>query len=111
MDVGLGAPIRAAELDDLGLRVGYYVALMVLAVVMRLLPGITAWAALAESTVNLLLLFLGVLLPLWDALDGVAAGGPEPGVLTGVQLVNLVLSGSVTILAIKGAEGRLRGGR
>lgn len=104
IDWVLGAPIRASALDDPSVRVAWYAGSFALGLLMRAAPSITAWFALLESSANLLLLLLAVLLPIWNLLDTPGAEGAAFGP---VRMVNVLLVGGITILSIKEAEARL----
>jgi len=107
VDALLGAPIRASALEDPNLRAAWYGGAFALGLLMRRFPALTAWGALLESSANLLLLLLAVLLPIWSLLDGPTA---EAVTFGPVRMANVLLVGAITILAIKEAEARLRSG-
>ena len=111
VDVVLSAPIRVASLDQLGLRWLYYGGLMVLALVMQARPSLGPVIGLVESSVNLLLLVLSILLPIWGMLDQAATGGALSLDLTPWKLLNVALSGPILVLAIKQSEWALQKGR
>ena len=52
---------------------------------------------MAESSVNLLFLFLSILLPIWNMPDAVLSGSSVEGPLDMTGLSNAVLSGSVLL--------------
>ena len=58
---------------------------------------------LCESTVNLTILLLSILLPVWSAGDRVLAGGGGPLYGPGVWW-NFIISGPMLVLAIKSNE-------
>jgi hypothetical protein len=97
VDLLLGAPIRVAALPDLSLRLAYYAGLGVLGVLSVRLPFLAPWLVAGESVVNLFLLLLSVLLPIWSLPEVVLAGGdPEPP-LNAVGLLNVFLVGGVLV--------------
>ncbi|NNF27922.1 MAG: hypothetical protein HKN73_11925 [Gemmatimonadetes bacterium] len=99
-----GVPARAAGIPSPTWRAGYYALLMGCWLLCRKAPEAGPFVGIVESSVNLLLLFLAVLLPIWSAAEGTlpletdaALSGP------GVWL-NLLISGPLLILAIKSNE-------
>ena len=98
LDVVLHAPVRAAFLPDPAQRWAYYGFCLGCGLLTWARPHWTRPVVFFESCVNLLLLCLSVLLPIWllvDTLDTTAelpAFGP-------IRLVNLVLSATVLLLA------------
>lgn len=61
-----GANVRAAGLADYpGMRIAYYALCVICALVVRLAPPWSAPVTLAESTVNIVMLILSVLMPLY----------------------------------------------
>ncbi len=97
VDGVLGAPIRVAGLASPGLRAGYYLILVLVGVFLLLRPSMARWIVMGESVVNLFLLLLSVLLPIWSLPEVVLAGGdPEPP-FSAVGLLNVLLVGGVLI--------------
>jgi hypothetical protein len=99
-----GVPARAAGIPDPGWRGGYYLLLMACWLLCRRVPESGPFVGIVESSVNLLLLFLAVLLPIWSAGEGALPvdGGAAlygPGVW-----LNLAISGPLLILGIKSNE-------
>ena len=104
---GVGA-LRVAALPDFSGRAIYYLALVVLGVIMLRSPRAAPWIGMGESAVNVFLLMLSVLLPIWTLQETfgapgaeAGAGGPvgteELGILTPARLLNVALSGGVFI--------------
>ena len=93
----MGANVRAVGLaGHPEMRAAYYVILTAAGGVLRVRPRWSAPIGLFESSANVLLLILAVLMPYFDAIDAVAAGGmPGRMTLTPEQLVNFVISGVV----------------
>jgi len=98
LDVVLHAPVRAAFLPDPAQRRAYYAFCLGCGLLTWARPHWTRPVVFFESCVNLLLLCLSVLLPIWSLVDTVdtAAGLPSFGP---TRLVNLVLSATVLLLA------------
>lgn len=116
LDLGAGWPVRVAGLGDPVHRALYYLAVTALGVAVARWPWAAPWAGMAESSTNLLLLCLSVLLPVWSLPDQVLAGG-SPAVAGAPALVNVALSGTVLVVAFHrhrraafGAGLRGRGG-
>ncbi len=109
LDLLLGAPIRVAGLPTPSARLGYYAGLGVLGVLAIRLPFLAPWLAAGESVVNLFLLFLSVLLPLWSLPEVVAAGGEPTPPLTGWGILNLILVGGVLVASFHGGLRRAAG--
>jgi len=97
VDAVFGMSVRLAGIEAFGLRAGYYGLLVALGFLVFRLPRLAPWMAMSESLVNLFLLLLSVLLPIWTFPEAVL-GGQEPTPLLGpAALVNVLLSGSVFI--------------
>ena len=99
-----GVPARAAGIPSPTWRAAYYVLLMGCWALCRRVPSSGPFVGIVESSVNLFLLFLAVLLPIWNAAEGtipVESGSTLLG--PGVWL-NLLISGPLLILAIKSNE-------
>ena len=94
LDAMFGAPVRVASLSDPVERAVYYGVLMALGILCRTHPRVAPWVGMGESAVNILLLVLAVLLPIWSAPDVVLAGGTPESPFSRVSLVNFVLSGA-----------------
>lgn len=114
-DAVWGVSVRACFLPRADLRYGYYVFCLLCAAVWHRWPAAGPWVGMGESAVNLLLLSLGVMLPIASLPDAVLAGGEVVMPLGPSQLVNVMLSGTVLILAFHRhqwrATGRLAGAR
>jgi hypothetical protein len=109
LDLLLGAPIRVAALPTLSARLGYYAGLAALGVLAIRLPLLAPWLAAGESVVNLFLLFLSILLPLWSLPEVVAAGGEPTPPVTGWGILNLILVGGVLVASFHGGLRRAAG--
>src|SRR6185503_5601579 len=66
LDLGLSAPIRAVGVERPSVRLGYYAATFALGWIMRARPLLAPWLAMGESAVNLTLLMMSVLVPIWS---------------------------------------------
>lgn len=99
VDLAVGAPVRVSGVLPGGGRAAYYAVLLVLGLLCRARPGATPWVGMAESSVNLLLLLLGILLPIWSMTDAVLAGGPMAGGLTPATAANALLAGGALVVS------------
>ena len=107
MDLALGVPARAAGIPSAGWRLAYYAMLMGCWWVCRFWPRGAPVVGLCESSVNLLLLLLSILLPVWSVGDQfVATGSTELVFGVGVWW-NVAISGPMLILSIKSNEKAL----
>jgi len=93
----LGANVRAAGLaGHPELRAGYYVVCTLAGALVHVRPSWSAAVGLLESSANVLLLVLAMLLPYYDAVASVAAGGGTgPLPMTPAFLINFLISGAV----------------
>lgn len=103
-DVILDAPVRAAAFHVPVWRYLYYVVLMGLGVLCRYKPAVAPVVGMGESAINLLLLILSIMLPIWSMADQVLAHEPVSGAPTWAQLSNFVLAGGMAIVAFKRNE-------
>lgn len=101
LDVGGGPALRVPGLPGLLPRMGYYALLLLLGWIALRSRRAAPWVGMGESVVNLFLLFLSILLPIWSLPELVLAegggGAADAGLSTPVSLVNAALSGSVLI--------------
>ncbi len=103
-DIFWGIPARAAGIPDPHWRMAYYGLLMGCWLLCRRTPAAGPFVGLVESSVNLLILFLAVLLPIWSAAEQLpTSGGAGPLAGPGVWL-NLAISGPLLIVGIKANE-------
>lgn len=113
-DLALGWDVRAGGIEDPAYRGLYYGVAFGVGLVCRTRPGVTPWAAMMESAVNLLTLLLSVLLPIWSAPLAALEGGPLPEALGVRELINTFIAGLVLVAAFhrrqREAMGRLEGG-
>ncbi|MGI9625886.1 MAG: hypothetical protein ACR2QM_03550 [Longimicrobiales bacterium] len=101
VDLVFGVPARAAGIPDRGWRLAYYGLLMGCWLACRYKPGSAPLVGLVESGVNLLLLFLAVLLPIWNAGEHMLANGGDAALYGPGIWWNLAISGPMLILSIK----------
>jgi hypothetical protein len=107
----LGANVRAVGLaGHPEIRAGYYVICTCAGALVHLRPSWSAGVGLLESSANVLLLVLAVVLPYYDAVASVAAGGgASPLPMTPGFLVNFLISGAVWTSVFHRSVRRLEG--
>ena len=98
-DLVAGISIRVAGLSATAPRGAYYLAVFVLGLLCRLRPSIAPWVGMLESSGNLLLLLLSILLPIWTLPETVLSGGDAPAGLHPAGVVNALLVGGMLILS------------
>jgi hypothetical protein len=98
-----------AGLPTLPSRLTYYAFLGILGGVVVRFPSTAPWLAAGESVVNLFLLFLSILLPLWSLPQAVAQGGEAISPVTGWGILNLILVGGVLVSTFHGNLRRALG--
>lgn len=106
-DAVWGVSIRASFLPRPDLRIVYYCFCLACALLCHRKPEMTPFIGMSESAVSLLLLALGVMLPIWGAADAVVSGGDVPAIMTPAKLFNILLSGSILVLAFHRNQSRL----
>lgn len=97
LDFAWDVPVRVAGLGAPWQRGAYYLVLVLLGVLCRARPRAGPWVGMAESSVNLVLLLLAILLPIWSMPDAVLTGVTPAPVMGGVGLANAFLSGLVLV--------------
>ncbi len=103
-DLGFGVPVRVATVLPEGSRLAYYAAAFALGLMCRARPAATPWVGMLESTTNLLILFLSILLPIWGAADALATGAPVAAGFTPLSAANAFISGSAMILSFRKSQ-------
>jgi len=98
-DLVFHAPVRVAGLSDPGYRLAYYAVVFALGLLCRARPGATPFVGIAESTVNLLLLFVAILLPIWSLPDQLLSGAAVDTGFTTTKAANALLSGTALIVS------------
>ena len=106
MDLWWGIEIRVTFLPNPGPRFAYYAFISALGLLAHVRPRSAPWVALGESSLNLVLIFLWILLPLYSLSDALEAGIPVGVPYTANQvLVNGLLAGSFFVLGFYRAQG------
>ena len=108
VDVFLSFPIRVSALADPGLRYLYYAFALGCGVASRVRPKVGPYVGLAESSLNILLLILSVMLPIAQLPDRVFAGESLPAPISGLTLANFVLSGGILVASFHVHQARIR---
>ncbi len=93
-------PLRAAGIPDVRVRWFYYGGLFLLGLLVRRFPAAALPTALVEGSLNLLLLLLSVLGPIWGLLDSPEATGDVVAALP-VRVLNLALVGGAVVFALQ----------
>lgn len=107
LDLVLGASIRAAGIPNSAGRVAYYAFALGCGILLRWRPRWAPLIGIGESSVNLFVLILSILGPLFLLPAYVAEGG-EPAFSFGLgRMVNVLLSGGVLIWSFQGNVARL----
>lgn len=113
LDVLVNAPVRVA-LSTPRARAAYYVGLFAIGAVCRWRPRWAPVAGIAESAINLTLIFIGLWLPIVALSDAVLAGQDPAAPHSVLRVLNAALSVAVLTYALKRNERallRMAGGR
>ena len=106
VDVFLSFPIRVSALADPALRYLYYAFALWCGVASRVRPKAVPYVWLAESSLNILLLILSMMLPIIQLPDRVFAGESLPQPISGLTLANFVLSGGIMVASFHVHQAR-----
>lgn len=96
-DALLGVNIRIAALPDSGSRSAYYLFAFACGVVCHWRPRIAPVIGVFESSLNVLLLVLSVMLPLLELQEAVFTDEPWVAPFSAMSLGNFILSGTVLV--------------
>lgn len=110
-DLAFHAPLRVAAVMPPEWRVAYYGGVFLAGVLCLVRPRATPWVGMLESSGNLLILLLGILLPVWNTALAVGGGAPLAPVLTGWSLGNAALAGSALTLSFHRHQAQALGGK
>ena len=108
--VGLwwGMEIRVTFIPDPGPRFVYYLALTGLGLLAHFRPTVAPWVALGESALNLLLIMLWILVPIYSLAESAMETGATGVPYTpGQVLVNGLLAGCFFLLGFYRAQGEI----
>ncbi|HYQ72437.1 MAG TPA: hypothetical protein VET88_10995, partial [Gammaproteobacteria bacterium] len=101
----LGLDFRISGLQNPVYRFVYYGVCLLFALLLWYRPRYSPLIGMGESSVNLTILMVGVLLPVMrPELDGDSTGMS----LQGMQLLNFILTGGVLLAAFYSAQHRLQ---
>jgi hypothetical protein len=105
VDLFWHAPLRVAFIESTGLRFAYYGFCFLCGLMMWRKPASAPALGILECAVNLLLLMLSILLPIWSV-DAIAAGAglPEFGL---ARLANVMLSGTMLVACFHARQAEL----
>lgn len=103
-----GYELRTTFLTDPAHRLAYYTVISGLGLLAYFKPKTGPFVALGESSLNLILLCLGILLPIYGLADQVLNGGPMTlPYSAGEVLLNGLLSGTFLILGFRRAQAEI----
>ena len=97
-----GVEIRVTFIPDAGKRFLYYVGLSALGLLAHFRPASAPWVALGESSLNLLLIMLWILVPIYSL--GEASGATGVPYTVSEVLVNGLLAGSFFLMGFYRAQ-------
>jgi len=100
----LGLDFRISGLHAPGYRLAYYGCCILCALLLWYRPRLSPLVGMGESSVNLAILMVSVMLPILRP-DVNAAGLPAG--LQGMQIINFILTGGVLLAAFYAAQHRL----
>jgi hypothetical protein len=106
LDLFFGLSFRISGLGDPADRFAYYGLCIACALGVIFRPQYSSLIALGESSVNLLILLLSVMLPI-IYLGNLESGGTNPVGLDNNRLLNFLLSGSILLTAFYSAQHKL----
>ena len=107
IDLVLAAPIRASFIGHPTYRVFYYLALLGLGALCRWRPAAAPAVGMFESAVNLFLVLLSILMPIWGMPDQILGGGAIAAPFGPWTLQNAFLSGCVLIFTFHRSRAAL----
>ena len=103
-----GVEVRVTFIPDPGPRFIYYLILSCLGLLAHFRPAAAPWVALGESSLNLLLIMLWILLPIYNLSDGLGDPAATGVPYTATQvLVNGLLAGGFFLLGFYKAQGEI----
>lgn len=102
-----GMEVRVTFIPDLRLRFLYYLALSGLGLLTHFRPSSAPWVALCESTLNLFLIMLWILLPIYTMMDGLDSGLLGVPYTVNEVLINGLLAGGFFLAGFYHAQGAL----
>ena len=109
VDLFLGVPLRVAALASPGLRYAYYAFSMGCGVATHVRPRVAPFVGLFESSVNLTMLVLSIMLPIFALSDRVFTDEALSLPFTPAMLGNVVISGTALIASFHIHQGKILG--
>ena len=109
LDLAFNAPIRVSFVESLLLRGLYYGVCVVCGLVCYMRPASAPWIGIGESSINLLLLLLSVMIPIYNVAEAAAMGGEIAVPFTTSTMINVLLCGSVLIFTFHRSEAAILG--
>lgn len=106
-DAVWGMSVRASFLPRLDQRVAYYLFCLACAAVCQWQPTAAPVVGMAESAVNLFLLLLSVLLPIWQLDPSLLGGESTLSLASPARLINVMLSGGMLIVSFQRNQAAL----
>ena len=107
IDYLLGFPMRAAGIEEPGLRLLYYLFCIACAVACYIAPTRSALLALTESSINIFLLIYSVMGPVVNLGSMVASSEPMPEIITPAGLINFFIVGTILVFGFHSATHSL----
>lgn len=101
------APIRVSFVEDAGTRYAYYLFCMLCGGVCYRWPRIAPLVGLCESSLNILLLVLGALLPLYRLPEQILADEVVTNPITSTRIINFCLSGLILVISFRSRQADL----
>ncbi|MCI0432076.1 MAG: hypothetical protein L0271_00305 [Gemmatimonadetes bacterium] len=108
VDTVLNAPVRVSFLATPAHRWPYYAFCIACGLACHRWPHSARPIAFTESSVNLLLLALSMMLPIWSLGDEIMAGGAIAPPMTTARLINVMISGTVLVISFYRTQPALR---
>jgi hypothetical protein len=109
LDVLWQARIRVSFVKDTSLRYAYYLFCLLCGLVSYLCPHLAALVGLFESSLNIVLLVLGALLPLYRLPEQVLRGEAADLPVTATPIVNFCLSETILVMSFRRHEAAVAG--
>ncbi len=107
IDIVFGAPLRVSALENAWLRYAYYAFATVCGVLMGMKPRVAPLLGMLESSVNLFLVLLAVLMPVYGMTEAIMSDEPLTSPLTPIRLVNVALTGTLLVISFHASQARL----
>jgi hypothetical protein len=106
------APIRVAFVEDVSIRYSYYLLCLLCGGLCYRRPRMAPLVGLFESSLNILLLVLSALLPLYRLPEQILTEEVVTNPITSTRITNFCLSGLILVISFRSREialGAMRG--